>query len=144
MELEPSPDNFVPRVDRRATMPLPPPVRLLTVNDARLPAPAGLEPQLDAFYVGILGFEREADSEFPVYRAENFRLLFEILEPPLQRDDLRPLGCEVPALGEAEQRLIDGEIAYARQRGLLPGDECLVLPDPAGNWIEIFESRGVR
>jgi hypothetical protein len=40
-------------------MPEPLPVRLIAVADVRLPATAGFEHELDAFYVGLLGFERE-------------------------------------------------------------------------------------
>src|SRR4026208_1292462 len=48
----------------RARRPGPLPVKLLAVEDVRLPATAGLESQLDAFYVGLLGFER-VDIELP-------------------------------------------------------------------------------
>src|SRR5688572_7744007 len=50
--------------DRRPRMPEPLPVRVLAVEDVRLPATAGLEPQLDDFYVGLFGFER-VDVELP-------------------------------------------------------------------------------
>ncbi|HEY2587829.1 MAG TPA: hypothetical protein VGI81_18940 [Tepidisphaeraceae bacterium] len=144
MELDPVDKPFVPATDRRPRMPEPPPVRLLTVDDAHLPAPAGIEVDLDGFYVGLFGFERDEKSEFPVYRAENFRLIFDILEPPIARDDFRPLRIEVPSLEAAEQKLIEAEIEYTRQRALLPGRESLALLDPAGNWVEINEGRPVR
>ena len=143
MELEETAAGFSLEPDRRARMPVSPPVRLVTVEDARLPAPAGAEPRLDSFYVGLLRFERDAASDFPVYRAENFRLQFEVLEPPLKREDMRPLGIVVPSLAEVEGKLVDAEIEYVRQRGLQPAQESLVLLDPAGNWLEISESRGV-
>lgn len=144
MELSPVDKPFVPATDRRPRMPEPPPVRLLTVDDAHLPAPAGIEVDLDGFYMGLFGFERDVASEFPVYRAENFRVVFDVLEPPIARDDFRPLRIEVPSLPAAEQKLIDAEIEYTRQRALLPGTESLALLDPGGNWVEISEGRQVR
>jgi hypothetical protein len=133
-----------PAVDALPRMFEPSPVRLLTVNDAVLTAPAGLEGELDAFYVGLLQLERDAEGERPIYHAANFSLRFEIAEPPIQREDMRAIGIEVRSLAEAEQKLIDAEIAYVMQRGLTPGWRTLLLQDPAGNWIELSESRGVR
>jgi catechol 2,3-dioxygenase-like lactoylglutathione lyase family enzyme len=144
MELDSVETSFVPQADRRARIPEPPPVRLVTVDDAHLSAPAGAEVQLNDFYVNVLQFERQADCEFPVYRAENFRLVFDVLEPPISRDDFRPIRIEVPSLQTTEQKLIDAGANYTRQRGLMPGDESLVLLDPAGNWVEITEGRTIR
>ena len=144
MELEPPSTECKPTADRRPRLFEPPPVRLAAVDDARLPAPAGIEVQLDAFYLGLLRFEREPESHFPVYRAENFRLHFDVQEPPLQRQDMRPLGILVPSLAELEPKLIDAEIEYSRQGGLLPAQEALMLLDPAGNWVEITESRELQ
>lgn len=143
MELEPATTSFKPTVDRRPRVPEPLPVRLLTVDDARLPAAAGLERPLDAFYVGVLGFARTDDGERLAYRADNFTLHFEVIEPPLRREDMRPLGLEVPSLADLELKLIEAEMEYARRRGLLPGEESITLLDPAGNWLEIIDRRGV-
>lgn len=143
MELDSVQAPFVPQPDRRARIPEPPPVRLLTIEDAHLPAAAGAEVNLDAFYVGLLAFERQPDSEFPVYRAENYRLLFDVLEPPISRDDFRPLRIEVASLAATEQKLIESDLQYTSQRGLLAGQQSLVLLDPAGNWLEITETRRV-
>jgi hypothetical protein len=118
-------------------------VRLATVDDARLPAAAGLERQLDAFYVGVLGFARVPRDDAIAYRAENFILHFTVIEPPLRRDDMRPLGMEVPSLAELELKLVAAEVEHTRQRGLLPGEESIVLLDPAGNWLEIVDRRAV-
>lgn len=143
MELEKPTTAFVLAEDRRRRVPEPLPVRLVTVADARLRSPPDLEPQLDAFYVGLWGFEREVGWPVPVYRAENFSIRFEVSDPPVPREDMRPLGIEVPSLADAEHRLIDDQIRYARQKGVNPGQESLLLLDPAGNWIEITETRGV-
>jgi hypothetical protein len=123
--------------DRRPRMPEPLPVRLVTVEDARLVAPAGMETRLDAFYVGLLGFEREAEAAGLVYRAENHRLRFEVVEPPLEFPGMRPLGIEIPSLLAAEHKLIEAKIEYFRQKSFVPGHEALLLQDPAGNWIEL-------
>jgi hypothetical protein len=120
------------------------PVKLVTVDHATLPAPAGAEVALDAFYVGLLRFVREpADPHSIVYHAENFDLRFDVIEPPVDRADLRPLGIEVPSLAAAERELIGREIEYARHRGLIVGQDALVLLDPAGNWVQLTESRAV-
>src|SRR5687767_3285390 len=98
-------------------MPEPLPVKLVAVNDVRIDAPAGLERRLDAFYAGLLGMERVA-GEAIVYRTENFDLYVDVLEPPIARDDLRPLRVEVRSLQEAELKLIDASLEYVRRRGL--------------------------
>ena len=60
--LEPAPaTSFRPAVDRRPRMPEPLPVKLVAVADVRLLSAAGLERRLDAFYVGLFGFERSPD-----------------------------------------------------------------------------------
>lgn len=143
MELEPAVRTFKPAIDRRPRVPEPLPVRLITIDDARLPAAAGLERQLDAFYVGVLGFSRKGENEAIAYRADNFTLHITVIEPPLRRDDLRPLGIEVPSLPDLALKLIEAEIEYTHRRGLLPGEQSIVLIDPAGNWLEIIDRRSV-
>ena len=61
IELEEVSDSGATRSepDARRQMPEPLPVRLVAVADVRLPAPAGVERALDAFYVDLLGFVRE-------------------------------------------------------------------------------------
>lgn len=141
MEVEEAKNTFAPPCDRRPRLVEPPPVRLVAIDDVRLPAPAGVEVQLDSFYQAMLRFERDAESDFPIYRAENFRLHFEVHEPPIQHPDMRPLGIVVSSLAALEEKLIGAELEYVRQRGLAPGQETIALLDPAGNWIEITESR---
>ena len=142
MELEPSPGNFQPIIDRRPLVPEPLPVRVVAVEDVELPAPSGLETQLEGFYIALLGFEREVtEVDSLILNAENVRLRISFIEPPLARDSLRTLGIEVISLGEAQRKLIDAEIPYVHQRGLMPGQESLSLQDPAGNWLSITEIR---
>jgi len=167
MELEPSTGTEPSPPDPRPHIPEPPPVRLVSVDDVHLPAPTGVEQELDSFYVMLLGFERE-DIEVkrpkphiasttaertrrtgpsaeapsgPIYRAENFRLRFQTIEPPILRQSLRPQGIEVRSISEAEARLTDAVIEFTRERGLVPGQESLLLKDPAGNWVELTECR---
>lgn len=130
--------------DRRARMEEPPPVRLVAVEDVRVETAAGLEKQLDAFYIDLLKFVKEyADGDVIVYGAENFRLMIKVIEPPLLRDDLRPLLIEVPTLVEVEHQLIDLKIEYERLRRLSPAHTSLVLMDPARNWVELVEYRAM-
>jgi hypothetical protein len=136
--------GFEPRPDRRARMEEPPPVRLVAVEDVRVEAPAGLEKQLDEFYGGILKFEREyADGDVIVYGAENFRLLIKVVEPPVLRDDMRPILIEVPNLLAVEHQLVDLKIEYQRLRRLTLAHASLFLMDPARNWVELIEYRAM-
>jgi hypothetical protein len=142
MELEQFQGILVqPPADYRPRLEAPPPVRLLTVADTVLPAAAGLERALDGFYVELLKFVRDAVVERIVYRAENFRLSFEIVECPSPPPDFRPVKIEVPLLRDFELALIEREIDYTRHKGLLPGQVSITLLDPAGNWVEVSESR---
>ena len=142
MELAPS-TNFVPASDRRPPMPPPPPVSLICVEDPHLPAAAGLERQLDALYVGLLRFERDAKFDGIAYKAENFRLYIDVSEGPIVRDDMRMLGIVVKSLGETMRALKEAEVEFTRERGLVAGEERLLLLDPAGNWLRIVQSTGI-
>jgi hypothetical protein len=138
VELEDPSITFHPVKDTRPLLPEPPPVRLVAIEDVHVPAAAGVEKELDAFYVSLLKFIREgADSGQVHYKSENWRLHFDVLEPPIGREDFRPVGIEVPSLLSLERELIDLEIDYQWQKGLMPGQETLLLRDPAGNWIQI-------
>lgn len=141
MELEPSSSSFEPIPDTRRRMLPPPPVRLVSVDDVLLVAGVGQEGLLDAFYVEILRFERVLEQDRPAYEADNFRIRFEWKEGLIQRDDFRMLAIEVPSLDEAERLLLEKEIKYLQGHGLQPGEEALVLQDPAGNWLQLREYR---
>jgi hypothetical protein len=128
--------------DRRPHMPDPPPVRLVAIEDVQVPVPAGLEVQLDDFYIQLLRFERDRhDRSRIIYRAENFRLCFDVLEVPAARGDFRPITLDVPSLSGLQQQLIDREIEFEWQRGLTAGHDTLLLQDPAGNWVQVGEIR---
>ena len=139
MELEDSTVEFDPPADLRPRIPEPPPVQLVAVGDVILPGIAGLETELDRFYVGLLRFERDAETPEIVYRAENFRLRFEVQERPTPREDMRAVAIAIPSLAEMMQKLSDQEIEFVRQRGISPAQETLLLLDPAGNRIELSE-----
>jgi len=132
-----------PAPDRRPRMDEPPPVRLVAIEDVHLPAIAGLEVELDHFYVGLLEFARDPDLKQIVYHAENFAIRFDVRELLPQRREYRPLAIEVRSLLVAEHKLIDAKLEYVRQRTLTPGEESLWLLDPAGNWVEIVERREI-
>jgi hypothetical protein len=138
IELEES-SGLVPVADLRPRMDEPPPVALVAVEDVHRETPPGLTDALDRFYVDLLEFLPEAPL---VYRAENFRLHFAVVtdQKPLERESVRPQGIVLRSLRDAEKRLAEAEIDYLRQRGLLPGQYTLLCQDPAGNWIELFES----
>ena len=144
MELEESSFNFKPVADQRPRVPEPLPVRLIAVADMRVESAAGLERQLDDFYVKLLGMERIPPiGDEIVYRAENFDLYVDVLEPPVMREDFRPVRIEVKSLAEMQLKFIEAEIEHTRRKGILPGDEALVVQDPAGNWVEVTASRTI-
>jgi hypothetical protein len=144
VELEESRIDFKPIRDRRPHMPEPPPVRLVAVADVHVPAAAGLEVQLDDFYVKLLRFDREgADLGQVTYKSENFRLCFDVLEPPIPRDDFRPIMIDVPSLSLVEEGIIQREIEYEKHKGLAPGHRTLLLQDPTGNWVQLGEMKRV-
>lgn len=127
--------------DKRPRIEVPPAVRLLAVEDCVLAVAAGLEVELDHFYVSVLGFEREVEADEIVYRAENFRLRINVMERLPVREDYRPLGVALPSLRSVMQRLDEEEIEFIRERGLSPGVDKLVVNDPGGNPVEITEFR---
>ncbi len=141
MELSPAPKPFGPFTDKRPRIYEPLPVQLIAIDDCSLFAAAGLERDLDDFYVNLLGFERDPAPDTLVYRAENCRLIFTIIEQRPTRPDMRPLGIAIHSLPELVQKLNDQAIEFTRQRGLTPGADALLLPDPASNPLEITEFR---
>jgi hypothetical protein len=146
IELDLPSDAFEVGEDRRPRIEEPPPVRLISIDDCMLWAPAGLERQLDEFYVGLLKLEREETSGDDsghelVYRAENFRVRIQVLERPAQREDFRPLTLVVDSVNDLARRLTEAEIDFHRHRGLVPGLDNLLLSDPAGNPVSIGENR---
>lgn len=143
IELADEATGGLPVADRRPRMPEPLPVRLVVIDDVHLTTPAGNEQLLDEFFVDLLGFERDEDNSKMVYRADNARIEFDVLEVPACRVNYRPVQIEVPSLIEMELKLIEAELEFTRQRGLSLGQDSLLLLDPAGNWIEILEARVV-
>jgi len=144
MELEPASTAFEPVADSRPRLWPPPPVHIVAIADVALPALAGLERQLDAFYVELLQFERESDVDAAdgqiIYRAENVRLRMTMHERPAPRPDFRPLLLVVPSLPALMLRLNELEIPYVRQTGISPGSDCVVVSDPAGNVVQVSQS----
>ena len=56
----------------------------------------------------------------------------------------RTFNLKVDSLAMTEQKIVEMELEYQRLRGLLAAQEALLLQNPAGNWVNITESRGVR
>lgn len=143
MELEPAGEEFQPVDDRRPKLLPPPPVQLVAIADLSLLANAGLEKELDRFYVDLLRLERdEAEQGVPelIYRAANFRLRLTVVERRPPREDFSLTGFVVPSLAELMQRLDESKIVYVRQRSIWAGTDSIILLDPAGNSIEVTET----
>lgn len=132
--------------DGRPHIPEPPPVSLVSIRDITLPMVAGLETRLDAFYAGILRFCRAAAGvgEGPVYEAENHDLRFYVLEKPPEREECRPIGIITPHLGEILEILEARRIEHEYVRGLVAGQDGVLLRDPAGNWVALLPLREIR
>jgi hypothetical protein len=144
IELDEPATAFVPVHDKRPAIPQPPPVHLVAIDDVHLPAPIGLRDHLDRCYLTALGFLAEPardNAAAIVYRADNFRLCFDLKQPPLQRDGVRVTVIQVVSLPDVRQRLIDQKIEHETVRGLDPGSELVILRDPAGNWLALAECR---
>lgn len=129
--------------DKRPKMPEPPPVRLVAVEDVTLETTAADAQKLDEFYVGLLRFERDEKAAGIVYKAENARLMFEVMESPSTRDDMRAIGIEVPSLADLELLLVEREIPFNKERYLSPGHMTFLLRDPAGNWVRIGQVKRI-
>ncbi len=143
MELEESSTPFGPVEDKRPMILPPPPVALVSVTDCVLRAAVGLEGELEKFYIGLLGFERDRDAVDLVFRAENFRLRIDLAPRSGPREDFRPLGIVVPSLRALMLRLDELEMVYVYERGLMPGSQALQIFDPARNMLEITDNRGI-
>ena len=130
--------GLVGETDRRARIPEPLPVRLVVVEDAHLTAPPGMEAELDQFYAGLLQFEREPKERGLIYRADNARLIVKLRE--LAPEAMRPIGIQIPSIRSMEVSLAEAEVEFVRQKGISPGQETLLVQDPAGNWVELSEA----
>src|SRR5437868_204472 len=102
--------------DARPRMSEPLPVRLVAVEDVKLPTPPDIDDRLDAFYVALLEFERVSGEL--TYRSDNFLLRFDPREKPVEHDSMRPLGVDVMSLAETEKKLLEAELEYTRIRGV--------------------------
>lgn len=131
-----------PVEDARPRLPEPLPVKLIAVEDVRLPAQAGAEAEMDRLYVGLLEFAK-ADPAALTYRADNLSVHFDLVEGLIERAAYRPLQVEVLSLRDTEKKLIAAEREYDRQRGLTPGSEIIVLLDPSGNLVVLSEARRI-
>lgn len=145
MELEdPTAKVKTPNDDKRPHMPEPPPVRLLAIADMRLPVVAGLEKELDRFYVGLLKFERDADdADHIAYRAERWRVVFSVVERPPARVDYRPVMVQIPHFDWFVDMLKSSSIEFEWQKGVAPGVEAVLLKDPAGSWVSVSALREI-
>ena len=141
MELEQSAGIEISQGDRRRRIEEPPPVSLIAVADVSLVATRGLEHLLDDFYVGIFKFVKEAEGEDLCYCADNFCLRFDWLEGLPERPSLRPVGIEIESLGALQRTLTERQIEFQIERGLIPGVESILVHDPAGNIVQIYERR---
>jgi hypothetical protein len=142
MELEPAGSEFAAKQDRRPHIPEPLPVRLIALADVTLLCSAMHETQLDDFYASMLLFVKELGHGI-VYRADNFRLRFEIINGLIQRESYRRIMIEVQSLADTREKLDAREIEYTYEKTLTLGHESLWLTDPAGNNVEIVEFRAI-
>ena len=120
-------------------------MRLLVVRDVTLPMRAGLEHRVVPFYVDLLRFRRLAGEAGGVaFEAENFDLHFRVTELSPERPDVRPLGVLTPFFNDIVSELDAMKYEYDLVRGLVAGDDAVLLQDPAGNWLAVAPLREVR
>ncbi|MEM7809300.1 MAG: hypothetical protein AAF561_14415 [Planctomycetota bacterium] len=124
------------RDDRRPRLPEPPPIRIEAVADVHLPMSAGLEVELDDFYTRLLPMVRR-EGEFPAYDAEDFGIVFDVVETRPDRDELRPVLLRVRGFDVFFTMLQEQQIEFQHLRGVGPGDDAVLLRDPAGNWVQV-------
>jgi hypothetical protein len=151
LPLEPPPETAVEPVhDLRPVIPVPPPVRVIAVEDVTLLAPAHHAAAIDHLMTVILPLVKEMPLKqahvdagaIGVYLAENVRVVY------LARDEPPPsprhiLQLELGDLRELRQRLQDAEIEYELSKRLMPGDVRVAFLDAAGNPIEVLENRAI-
>ena len=137
MELEQPGFDFKPKPDARGRMEQPLPVELEAVADVRGPSPLCNLARMDQLYVDILEFAPL--SEAAAYRAENFNLRFDLADA--DRSGYRTIRIIVQSLVRVVTRLMDAQIEYTRQKGIMPGQDALVFEDPDGNWLEVRQRR---
>lgn len=131
--------------DLRPHMPEPPAVSLVSIRDVTLPMVAGLESQLDPLYIDILRFRRgQSEDGSPVYHAENHDLRFYVLEKPPAREECRPIGIVTPHLADITETLATLRIEHEYVRGLVAGQDGVLMRDPAGNWMALLPLREIR
>jgi hypothetical protein len=137
IELQPSTGTPL-RPDLRRPMFEPPPVRVVAIDDVHLPAAVGRELDLEAFYVGVLRFTlTRSDGGALAFAAENVTLVFDLAEPPVDYENLSPTMIEVPSLRALREALIEREIGFQTNHGLMPATEFVLVRDPAGNGLAI-------
>ena len=139
MELDKPDFDFAPPADRRPTMPEPPPVRRVAIEDVSLPATQAEIAKLDAFYIGLLRFERDGNASGIVYKAENARLHIRPVADDAPREEMRAMGVEVPSLRDLELLLVHREIPFIKERGIAVGHLKVLLQYPARNWLRLGE-----
>jgi len=116
--------------DPRPLMPEPLPVRLVAVADVRLPAPAGVERALDAFYADLLGCAREGAPPKPRRLIEpllGVRTEAPVTAPPLalglrnREDEPAPKPADLPATAPADDVSAAEEVRTSSGRPALSG-----------------------
>lgn len=138
MELEQPGFDFKPQHDARGRMEQPLPVELEAIANVRGPLPKCALAKMDELYVDILEFAPLGNAP-AAYRAENFTLSFDL--PEVDRASYRLIRVIVRSLVTVVKKLVEAQIEYSRQKGIMPGQDALVFEDPDGNWLEVRQRR---
>jgi len=117
-------------------------VWLVSVADVHLPCAAGVDHLLDAFYVELLGMQRldgnkQSTELAHVFRTDNFCLILEIMDRPVEHERIRPTMIGLPSVPQLERKLIEREINFERVTNLTRGQDYLLIMDPAGNYVGV-------
>lgn len=113
-----------------------------SVDHVHLPTPIVERGLLSALYVDVLLFADASERDVVCFRADNCEVRFDRLRDS-GSTDFRPLRVVVASLQAIESSLIDAGIEYERQRGIVAGQDVLVVKDADGNWLTIRECRRI-
>jgi len=114
------------------------PPRIHAINNVRLEAKPGTEPQLHFFYVDVLGMEpAEGEPGMVLFQTQRMQVRI-LLTPEAQPSPMRRrLVLEVPSLERMQEQLEELEIEYEWYHGLAYTDQRIFLLDPADNRVEL-------
>ncbi|WP_049557164.1 glyoxalase [Nonomuraea sp. SBT364] len=114
---------------------------ITALHHVQLAAPAGSEPELRAFYEGVLGL-REVPKPPELAKRGGVWFRGEGVEVHLGiEEDFRPARKAHPAFLVSDLDALAARLPGAVPDELFPGYRRIYVPDPVGNRIELLQAR---